>query len=126
MQPTSPFHLRTAALLGATAVAAGAFGAHALSAHVTPERLETWRTGAHYHLVHSVVLLALALAGDPSPWGRRLFTAGTLVFAGSLYLLVLLDVPVLGAVTPIGGASLIAGWVTTGYAAAHARGGAPS
>ena len=109
-------HLSRAAVLGAMAVAAGAFGAHALAARVSPERLETWRTAASYQLVHSVLLAALALQGDPRPWARRLITAGLVVFAGTLYLLVLLDLPVLGAVTPLGGASLIAGWVALAYA----------
>jgi uncharacterized membrane protein YgdD (TMEM256/DUF423 family) len=109
-------HLIHAALLGATAVAAGAFGAHALVDAIPPERLETWRTAASYQLVHAVLLASLAVHGDPRPWARRLLTGGVLVFAGTLYLLVLLDLPVLGAITPIGGASLIAGWAALAFA----------
>jgi uncharacterized membrane protein YgdD (TMEM256/DUF423 family) len=109
-------HLTRAAFLGATAVAAGAFGAHALADGIPPERLETWRTAAAYQLVHAVLLAALAVNGDPRPWARRLLTGGVLVFAGTLYLLVLLDLPVLGAVTPLGGASLIAGWAALAVA----------
>ena len=86
------------AVIGAIAVAAGAFGAHGLEGHVTPERLATWKTGASYHLVHAAVLYALTL-GKPNPWSFRLFTAGIVLFSGSLYLLVLLDKPWLGAVT---------------------------
>jgi uncharacterized membrane protein YgdD (TMEM256/DUF423 family) len=107
--------LSRAAFLGATAVAAGAFGAHALAGSVPPERIEIWRTAASYQLVHSVLLAALALHGDPRPWARRIITSGVLVFSGTLYMLVLLDLPVLGAVTPIGGASLIAGWVALAF-----------
>ena len=103
-----------AAFAGASGVMAGAFGAHALRDRVPPERLDTWQTGAHYLLVHAVVLLALALAGDPAPGARRLFGAGCVIFAGSLFLLVLLDLPVLGAVAPLGGLALIGGWVWIG------------
>ncbi len=103
-----------AAIAGASGVAAGAFGAHALRGHVPETRLETWQTGAHYLLVHAVVLLVLALAGDPFPAARRLFGVGCLIFAGSLFLLVLLDLPVLGAITPLGGLALIGGWVGVG------------
>lgn len=98
-------------ILGALAVAAGAFGAHGLEGHVTPERLTTWKTAANYHLIHSVVLFVLA--GRPAhPWSFRLFVAGILLFSGSLYLLVLLDLPWLGAVTPLGGVSFILGWLS--------------
>jgi uncharacterized membrane protein YgdD (TMEM256/DUF423 family) len=92
------------AVLGASAVLAGAFGAHALGAN---PRLDVWRTAALYHLVHAVALLA------PHPrLTRHLFVAGIAVFSGSLYLLVLLDQPALGAITPVGGVLLVAGWVT--------------
>ena len=100
------------AVIGAVSVAAGAFGAHALRDLVTPERLDVWRTGAQYGLAHAVV--GAFAASRPSVWARRaaaLFVAGAVVFSGSLYALVLLDVPVLGAVTPIGGVAFIAGWL---------------
>jgi len=114
MEPHRRF-LTRAALLGALGVASGAFGAHALRDSVSAERLETWQTGAHYLLVHAVILAALALHGDPHPWARRLFTAGSCIFAGTLFALVLLDLPVLGAITPVGGASLIAGWLVLAW-----------
>ena len=103
------------ALSGALAVAAGAFGAHALREAVPPERLATWQTAAHYHLVHALALVAVGLAAAHIPGGLVraagwLFLAGTVLFAGSLYALVLLDLPVLGAVTPLGGGAFIAGW----------------
>jgi uncharacterized membrane protein YgdD (TMEM256/DUF423 family) len=104
--------IRVAAGMGATAVAAGAFGAHALAARVTPERLATWHTASTYHLVHAVVLLALALSPVPRRLSGGLFTAGILLFSGSLYALVLLDQPWLGAVTPLGGLCFIAGWLS--------------
>ena len=94
--------MKLAAILGATAVAAGAFGAHALA---DDPRLEIWKTAALYHLVHAVVLTR---APRVASW---LFTAGILLFSGSLYALVLLEQPILGAVTPFGGILLIAGWL---------------
>ena len=112
-----------AAVLGALGVALGAFGAHGLRPRVTPARLETFETAVRYHLIHAVALLALAgLAGRGVP-GRTatriagLWIAGTLVFSGSLYALVLLDLPILGAVTPIGGILYISGWIWLAVAA---------
>ena len=114
--------LALGAFSGALAVAAGAFGAHALADIVTPDRLATFRTGAQYHLVHALALVAVALTGvqHRHPFIRTagwLFVAGTVLFAGSLYALVLTDTPVLGAVTPFGGVALIAGWICLGIGA---------
>ena len=115
---------RTAAVaagLGALAVALGAFGAHGLEGAVSPERLETWRTGASYGLAHALAgVLAGTLAGLRQSrgvlWAARLFVAGAVVFSGSLYALVLLDLPVLGAVAPVGGVLMIAGWAALAVA----------
>jgi uncharacterized membrane protein YgdD (TMEM256/DUF423 family) len=114
MAPHRPL-LTRAASMGAVGVASGAFGAHALRERVTEARLETWQTGAQYLLLHAVVLAALALHGDPHPWARRLLTAGSCIFAGTLFALVLLDLPLLGAITPLGGTSLIAGWLALAW-----------
>lgn len=100
--------MRIGPALAALAVAFGAFGAHALADN---PRLDTWKTGALYHLVHAV---ALCLPNLPTAT-RRLLTAGIVLFSGSLYLLVLLDLPVLGAITPLGGVSFIAGWSWFAY-----------
>ncbi len=100
---------RIGAVIAAIGVAAGAFGAHALGEH---PRLETWKTAAHYQLLHGI---ALCLPGLPLAT-RTLLLVGTILFAGSLYLLVLLDQPWLGAVTPLGGVALIAGWLTAASA----------
>lgn len=100
-----------AALSGLIAVAAGAFGAHA----VTDPKAQDWlRTGAHYQLVHAIAaLVALSLAQS----GLRrmqtvasLFVGGGLIFAGTLYAMGLGAPRILGAVTPIGGLGLMAGW----------------
>jgi uncharacterized membrane protein YgdD (TMEM256/DUF423 family) len=112
------------AIGGFLAVALGAFGTHGLEGAVTPARIDTFETGVRYHLGHALALLAVAALGSSRPsralaWAGRLFVAGILVFSGSLYLLVLLDQPWLGAVTPLGGVSFLLGWVLL---AAHFRG----
>ena len=124
--------LTVAAALGLTGVALGAFGAHGVTGYVADaypdpavaaRRLANWHTAADYHLWHA---LAAGLCGLCGPSRRRsaavgCFAAGVIVFAGSLYLLVLTGAGWLGAVTPVGGALLIAGWGLLGWAA---RGGA--
>jgi len=93
----------------------GAFGAHALEASLTPKMLSTFETGVRYQMYHGLGLLALAWA--ISRWPERrvvpaawLLLAGTVVFSGSLYLLVLTRARWFGAITPIGGVALIVGW----------------
>ena len=105
-----------AALSGAAAVVAGAFGAHGLRARVSAEQLSAWTTASQYHLLHSVVLLAIALYAAQTDASIRLqgslFSAGVVLFAGSIYLLVLTEQRWLGPITPIGGLLLIAGWIS--------------
>jgi uncharacterized membrane protein YgdD (TMEM256/DUF423 family) len=112
------------ALLAALAVAAGAFGAHALTDRLSAERLATWETAARYHLVHALalVLLGAVAARWPAPLlsvSGWLFTAGILIFGGTLYALALGGPRWLGAITPIGGASLIAAWIALAVAVAR-------
>ena len=109
-----------AGVSGALAVALGAFGAHGLADAVSPERLATWRTASSYHLAHAVALAVVALA-IRAGWSARasgvLFVVGTVLFSGSLYLLVLLEMPILGAVAPIGGVAFITGWLALAWTA---------
>ncbi|MFN2323504.1 MAG: DUF423 domain-containing protein [Trueperaceae bacterium] len=116
------------ATAAALAVAAGAFGAHALEGALTTARLATFETAARYQLVHAVGLVALhaALAADAAEpralvRAAALLTFGTAVFSGSLYLLVATDVGAWGAVAPIGGAAMIAGWAVAAWAFARPR-----
>ena len=108
--------LFTAGLMGVTAVAAGAFGAHALQALVALERIQVWETAAQYHLIHSVVILLLAVQSSDGVSRWRLpvmgFTVGVLLFSFSLYALVLTDVTGLAMLTPLGGLVLMASWCT--------------
>jgi uncharacterized membrane protein YgdD (TMEM256/DUF423 family) len=108
------------------AVAAGAFGAHALRARLSPADLATFETGARYQMYHALALLAVAWAVQQWPGALPraagwLFVAGTVIFSGSLYTLVLSGQRWLGAVTPIGGVAFLAGWACL-LAAALRRG----
>lgn len=106
---------RLGAFSALVAVAAGAFGAHAFRSRLAPDLLAVFETATRYQMYHALALLAVAWAADrwPGPAVRRagwLFVAGTALFSGSLYLLALSGVRWLGAITPIGGAALLAGW----------------
>lgn len=104
-------------LLAGLAVALGAFGAHALRGRLPPERLETFETAVRYQLYHALALLAAALALGWRPAATFLllagwsFIAGTLLFSGSLYLLVFTGNRRFGAITPLGGVAFLAGWI---------------
>ncbi|HKU61473.1 MAG TPA: DUF423 domain-containing protein [Gemmatimonadales bacterium] len=104
------------ALSALLAVAAGAFGAHALRARLPADLLAVFETGARYQMYHALALMAVAwmVTRWPGPWPVRagwLFLAGTVLFSGSLYLLALTGVRWLGAITPLGGAAFLAGWL---------------
>lgn len=105
------------ALFALTGVAAGAFGAHALRASLSPASLATWQTAVQYQFVHALALLAVGLwmRTARQPGALRLagvcFSLGILLFSGSLYLLALSGVGVLGMVTPLGGTLFIVGWL---------------
>lgn len=110
---------KTAATIGALfaglAVAAGAFGAHALRNRLEPRDLEIFETAARYQMYHGLALLMAAWLLDRgigqaglAAWG---FTLGTLVFSGSLYLMVFTGMRWLGAITPLGGVAMLVGWM---------------
>lgn len=125
--------LLTAALLGGLSVACGAFGAHSLKARFTADgsltqsdeqQLANWETAARYQMYHALGLLVVGILAARRP-SRSLhlaglsFTAGTLVFSGCLYALVLTGQRWLGAIVPLGGLLLILGWTSLGIAAAR-------
>lgn len=98
------------------AVAAGAFGAHALRARITPEYLAIFETGARYQIYHALALLAVAWAVSRWPGSLPvlagwLFVLGSVLFSGSLYILALSGVRWWGAVTPLGGVLFLGGWL---------------
>ena len=109
--------LLLAALNGFLVVAIGAFGAHALQARLMANGMaDTFQTGVHYHMFHTVALLVVALLALNNPDSRLLtttgylFLAGIILFSGSLYALSLSGISWLGAITPIGGLGFLAAW----------------
>ena len=122
--PLERLFLALAALLGGTAVAAGAFATHALRSQLTPRLLEIFETAARYQMYHALALgmvaLALTTSLGHSTWlmvGGWALVAGTVIFSGSLYALSLSGQNLLGAVAPVGGAALMIGWGCLGLAA---------
>jgi uncharacterized membrane protein YgdD (TMEM256/DUF423 family) len=114
---TTRIWLLLAGINGLMAVAAGAFGAHGMA---DPQAKEWLRTGAQYQMVHAVAALAcfglMRMAIVPAGVAGWLFGLGGLVFGGSLYLMALTGMRVLGAITPIGGVLLILGWIAVIWA----------
>ena len=110
---TNATALRISALLGFLAVALGAFGAHGpLNKLLTENKtLSIWEKAVFYHFIHTVMLFVLANRSPlrRGPWLS--FLTGILLFSGSLYLLALTNVKWLGAITPFGGLSFLAGWL---------------
>ena len=103
-------------LLGALGVAFGAFGAHALKTKLSPEDLQIIETAVRYQTYHGLALIGLGGWADRHPAARwalvaRLFGVGVALFSGSLYLLVTTGARWMGAITPLGGVALIAGWM---------------
>jgi len=112
-------------VLGALGVALGAFGSHGLKGRITPEDLAIFETAVRYQMLHAFALLAVGFFAMRIDSGMVrasgfLFLIGTIVFSGSLYTLIFSGQRWWGAVAPIGGASLIAGWVVLAIAAFRA------
>ena len=110
------------ALLGATGVAAGAFGAHALEGRLATDRLALFELAARYQMIHALALIATSWAVDrwPSALANAagwMLLVGVLIFCGTIYALAFGAPRTLGAVTPIGGLSLIIGWLLLALAA---------
>ncbi len=108
--------LVTAGLLGAIAIALGAFGAHALKDRLAliPEAHGWWQTATSYLLTHAVAIGAIAAR---SAWPARLWAVGSAIFAGTLYAMALGAPRWFGAITPVGGSLLILGWVVLAWSA---------
>jgi uncharacterized membrane protein YgdD (TMEM256/DUF423 family) len=109
---------KTLALAGALIALAtilGAFGAHALKAHLSQDKLAVYETAVRYHFFHALGLLAIGVLmrsvdGELLRWSALLVLVGIILFSGSLYLLTFGAPRVLGVVTPLGGLALIVGW----------------
>jgi uncharacterized membrane protein YgdD (TMEM256/DUF423 family) len=111
-----------AALTGATGVAIAAFGEHALAGRLEPRLLAAFATAGRYQMIHALAigLAALAARGAARRWAEgaaALFFVGTVLFCGSLYVLALSGIRIIGIITPFGGIALIAGWLLLAVAA---------
>ena len=103
------------AILAGLAVALGAFGAHALEPLLSEARLATFETAVRYQVHQALGLILVALLPRPVRIAAPVLLTGTVIFSGSLYLLVALDLSLLGAVAPVGGAAMILGWALVAW-----------
>src|SRR3954469_25695966 len=117
---------RTFLLLGSVAaflgVTLGAFGAHGLRGRLSPEMFAVFQTGVQYHLYHALALLIVGgIMSRMDGWliqtAGWLFVAGIVLFSGSLYVLAISGITILGAITPIGGVAFLLGWACLAFAA---------
>lgn len=114
-----PFFIIAGAVNAAIAVAFGAFGAHALKEKLSEHYLAVWETAVQYQMFHALALIAVGILMSPTlfgsvtqlSWAGYLILAGIIIFSGSLYVLSLSGIGILGAITPIGGVAFIAGWI---------------
>ena len=118
--------LSIAAINGALAVAAGAFGAHGLQSRIDAHALQLFETGARYQMYHALAigLAAFAMrdaAATPAATSAGFFLAGILFFSGSLYLLALTGMRSFAIVTPFGGVCFLVGWGILAFAATRLK-----
>ena len=105
---------------GFLGVAIGAFAAHMLKQKLPPDLFDIFEVGVRYHMYHALAIVAVGLAaaqwsGNTIGWSGWAFTAGILIFSGSLYVLALTGTRWLGAITPIGGLAFLVGWALLAY-----------
>ena len=117
MMATARFCMAAGAVFGLLGVAGGAMGAHWLQNILDPGDLKTFETGIRYQMYHALALLATGVAADrwKAGWVTLacwLFIAGVLLFSGSLYSLAFTGIGAFGAVAPLGGVCLMAGWAS--------------
>ena len=108
--------LFSGAIFMALAVLFGAFGAHALKMRLSPEMMQVYKTGVEYQFYHALGLLLIGLTGFhiQSKWLSKsaiFIGIGIILFSGSLYILALTGIKGIGAITPVGGLSFVAGWI---------------
>lgn len=109
--------LTISSIMMALAIALGAFGAHGLKSILTPAYLQTYNTGVEYHFYNTLGLFAASFIMYLKPNSKKtviaswLILIGMIIFSFSLYLLVILNIPIMGAITPIGGTLLIIAWI---------------
>ncbi|MFZ9662159.1 MAG: DUF423 domain-containing protein [Chitinophagaceae bacterium] len=115
--------LKIAAIFGGLGVIVGAFGAHFLKKYISPDLMTSYHTGVNYQFFHVFALIVVGLLYKRYPnkwiiWSGRFFIAGIILFSGSLYIIPIAKtineegIDYLGAITPLGGLSFIAGWTS--------------
>lgn len=113
----SRFFIVVGAILAGLSVVIGAFGAHALSAHLTERGAAIWGTGVQYQMFHSVAMIVIGIlllilnSKKLLKYAGFAFLIGTILFSGSLYLIALLTIKNLGLITPLGGLFFVVGWL---------------
>jgi len=119
--------VKTGAIAALLAVALGAFGAHVLEERISGHYMDIYRTGVQYHMFHSAGILLVGALADKlrsralTVWAFRLLLAGLVIFSGSLYVIAVTGFDALGAITPIGGVSFVAGWLCLALAAGKTK-----
>ena len=114
--------LAIASFMMALAIALGAFGAHGLKSILTDSMMKVYNTGVEYHFYNTLGLFIVAFLINFYPNSKKILRSAWLIFIGmsifsfSLYALAILSLPILGAITPIGGSLLIVAWLMTTYA----------
>ncbi|WP_424769007.1 DUF423 domain-containing protein [Paenibacillus sp. sgz302251] len=122
-----PKYFTIGAINAVLAIALGAFGAHGLENILDEHYLEVFETGVRYHMYSALGLMLVSLLvkqiGESKLVvnGGRLILGGTIIFSGSLYVLVLSGISKLGMITPIGGLAMLAGWICVIAAACKAK-----
>ena len=114
-----PFFIIAGAINAFLAVAFGAFGAHALKEKLSEKYLAIWETAVQYQMYHAIglivigILMSSSIIGNVSQlsWAGYLMLAGIIVFSGSLYVLSLSGIGILGAIPPIGGVMFLGAWI---------------
>jgi len=114
-----PFFIIAGAINAFIAVAFGAFGAHALKEKLSEKYLAIWETAVQYQMYHAIglivigILMSTNIIGNVSQlsWAGYLMLSGIVIFSGSLYVLSLSGIGILGAITPIGGLAFLTAWV---------------
>ena len=118
-----PKYFVIGAISAALAIAFGAFGAHGLEGRISEHYLSVFETGVRYHMYAALGLMIIAMLdmklkdSKLALNGARLIAAGMIIFSGSLYVLSLTSISILGAITPIGGVAMIGGWICIAIAA---------
>lgn len=101
------------AAAGFLGVAIGAFGAHSLKPYILPELIDSYKTGVLYHLIHAAVILSIGFSGKREfNIAAILFSLGIILFSFSLYIYALTGLKLIAIITPIGGISFLAGWIS--------------